>query len=306
MIVLVFLFFLILVFLNFHNNIRNDYFQRSDPVLHYTPRTKETKEWHVVPLQIFQTWNTRKLPPKMSECVERLKQMNPEFDHYLFDDADCRDFIKENFDTKVVWAYDQLIPGAYKADLWRYCVLYKMGGIYLDIKFKCEPDFSLMELTKDPETFVLDRPYEDLKMTVDENISIVNSHDFYTTILNTKHEWWSENDNKIGLYNAVMASIPNNPIFYTCIQEIVKNVQTKYYGDSPLSPTGPILLGKVFYKDKYTTKVKQLKYFNSIEGTYVINKKRKVLTHFPEYRKEQRQNNVDHYHVLWTNKKIYK
>ena len=31
-------------------------------------------------------------------------------------------------------AYDNLIPTAYKADLFRSCILYKTGGCYFDIK----------------------------------------------------------------------------------------------------------------------------------------------------------------------------
>ena len=30
-------------------------------------------------------------------------------------------------------AYDALIPGAFKADLFRYCVLFIYGGVYADI-----------------------------------------------------------------------------------------------------------------------------------------------------------------------------
>ena len=63
--------------------------------------------------------------------------MNPEFNHYLYDDKMCREFIKQNFSDDVLYVFDKLKPGAYKADLWRYCILYINGGIYIDIKFKC-------------------------------------------------------------------------------------------------------------------------------------------------------------------------
>ena len=46
----------------------------------------------------------------------------------------CRDFIAKHFSEEVVYTFDKLKPGAYKADLWRYCVMYITGGIYLDIK----------------------------------------------------------------------------------------------------------------------------------------------------------------------------
>jgi len=54
--------------------------------------------------------------------------------HYLFHDAECRDFIAQEYPPDVLMAYDRLIPTAFKADLWRYCVLYKYGGVYLDAK----------------------------------------------------------------------------------------------------------------------------------------------------------------------------
>ena len=109
----------------------------------------------IIPLNLFQTWHTLDLPPKMKENVELLKRQNPEFTHYLYDDKMCRDFIREHFHEDILWAFDKLKPGAYKADLWRYCVLYIHGGIYLDIKFKCINNFKLIELT-DQEYWVKD------------------------------------------------------------------------------------------------------------------------------------------------------
>ena len=99
-----------------------------------------------IPLKIFQSWHTLNLPPKMNDNVQLLKLQNPEFTHYLYDDEMCREFIKENFEEDVLNAYDKLIPGSYKCDLWRYCILYKYGGIYLDIKYKCVNDFKLIFL----------------------------------------------------------------------------------------------------------------------------------------------------------------
>jgi mannosyltransferase OCH1-like enzyme len=65
-----------------------------------------------------------------------MKAANPTFSYRLFDDNECRAFIEKHFPADIVKAYDTLIPGAYKADLWRLCMLYMEGGIYLDVKFK--------------------------------------------------------------------------------------------------------------------------------------------------------------------------
>jgi mannosyltransferase OCH1-like enzyme len=107
-----------------------------------------------IPLNIFQTWHTKNLPSFMAKNIENLQKINPEFKYQLFDDNDCLDFIHDNYDTDVLNAYNMLIPGAFKADLWRYCILYKYGGIYLDIKYNCINDFKLITVTKTlPNTY---------------------------------------------------------------------------------------------------------------------------------------------------------
>ena len=79
------------------------------------------------------------LPPKMYECIHdnlTLNRVGVDCIHYLFHDEDCRSFIEREYPPDVLMAYDRLIPTAFKADLWRYCVLYKYGGAYLDVKYK--------------------------------------------------------------------------------------------------------------------------------------------------------------------------
>lgn len=61
---------------------------------YYTTKTTYNS---IIPLKIYQTWYTKNLPPKMKERVELLKVDNPQFEHCLFDDNDCREFIKNNF-----------------------------------------------------------------------------------------------------------------------------------------------------------------------------------------------------------------
>ena len=226
-----------------------------------------------IPLDIYQTWKTKNLPPKMRECVENLKKQNPEFTHHLYDDEDCYEFIKRNFEPEVAAAYDSLIPGAYKADLWRYCILYKRGGVYLDIKYCNVDGFKLITLTN-REHFTLDIP-----------------------------------ESGGGIYNAFMICLPGNKILEKCIHQIVKNVQTKYYGDSYLSPTGPLLMKNVMT----SSQVKE------VERTgLTLNRKADntvciclhgipIMEIYQEYyNNEIKQNGQPNYGVLWYEKKIYK
>lgn len=224
----------------------------------------------VIPKNIFQTWYTKNLPPKMKESVELLKKQNPEFNHFLFDDDDCREFIQENFELDVLKAFDSLVPGAYKADLWRYCVLYIYGGVYLDIKFHCVNNFKLITLTEE-EHF---------------------ARDYLIS----------------GVYNAVMITLPKNETLLKCINQIVENVKSKYYGPTCLHPTGPALLGTFFTQNqKNAFKLFHIEKLNA-KGVskYVYCNTNLILENYTEYFNEQKKHKkVDHYGELWNSKNIY-
>lgn len=88
----------------------------------------------VIPRKIIQTWHTKTLSPKMKFTVDSLLQLNPEYSYRLFDSTEARNFIITHYNGYVLKAYDSLMPCAYKADLFRYCYLYKHGGVYIDMK----------------------------------------------------------------------------------------------------------------------------------------------------------------------------
>jgi mannosyltransferase OCH1-like enzyme len=223
----------------------------------------------IIPLNIYQTWHTKQLPPLMRKTVDKIIKNNPAFNYYLFDDNDCRNFIANYFDKEVLNAFDQLTPGAYKADLWRYCVLYENGGIYLDIKYEPVNNFKLINLT-------------------------------------TNEHWVLDMDKK-GIYNALMVCKPKNSILLKAINKIVENVKNEFYGNSSLEPTGPLMLEKYFtasqkkrfdmYHDIYLTINNRFIFFNN----YIIFK------NYNNYIQEQNNyKKVDHYSELWQKRLIYK
>lgn len=224
----------------------------------------------IIPLNLFQTWYTLNLPPKMRENVEILKKQNPEFTHYLYDDAMCRKFIEYNFDEDVVYAFDKLKPGAFKADLWRYCVLYIKGGIYLDIKYHCINNFKLINLT-DKEYWVKDR----------------------------------EQFNKNGIYQAFMVCLPRNNILKKCIDEIIQNCKYSiYYNDNlyeALDYTGPGLLANHF-KTNYINN-----FALNFNGKLILFNGKPILGCYSEYRNDQFSdpNTRSNYYELLLQRKLY-
>lgn len=87
-----------------------------------------------VPRTIVQTWKSHIVPKSFEFTVNVMKDLNPEYSYILYDDKEARDFIVKHYNNHIVKAYDTLKPPAYKADLFRYCYLYKHGGVYIDMK----------------------------------------------------------------------------------------------------------------------------------------------------------------------------
>ena len=226
----------------------------------------------IIPLNIYQTWHTKHLPQKMNENLEYNKAFNPKFNFIIYDDNDCREFIKNNFSNDVLMAFDKLKPGAYKADLGRYCILYINGGIYMDIKFRCVNGFKFISLTE--------------------------KEHFPTDVLIREYP----NEPNKGVYNGVMSSLPKNEKLLKTINQIVENVKNSYYGNSPLDPTGPILFGKFFdYEEKKNSITKR---YVGKQGNGVSIGKNIILDEYPEYRVEQNKTTI-HYNEYWRKKNIY-
>lgn len=87
----------------------------------------------MIPKNIFQTWKTMSLPGPIQSTIQQMLYLNPTYTYKLFDDTEMTQYIRRNFNEDTNTAYSKLNVGAAKADLWRYLVLYKEGGVYLDI-----------------------------------------------------------------------------------------------------------------------------------------------------------------------------
>ncbi|MEY8761840.1 glycosyltransferase family 32 protein [Chryseobacterium tongliaoense] len=86
-----------------------------------------------IPKQIFQTFKSKKLPWLTKLHIWNMKRKNPEYRYYFYDDHDIQKFITEEFPPEYIENYNRLTIGAAKADFFRYAILYKKGGIYLDV-----------------------------------------------------------------------------------------------------------------------------------------------------------------------------
>lgn len=87
----------------------------------------------MIPKIIYQTWKSKNIPENTQRVRDAIQALNPEYEMVLYDDNEIDQFIKDNFSSYIYNCYSQLNIGASRADFWRYCILHKNGGVYLDM-----------------------------------------------------------------------------------------------------------------------------------------------------------------------------
>jgi mannosyltransferase OCH1-like enzyme len=86
-----------------------------------------------IPKIIHQTFKTDKLPFITRWHISGFRKKNPDYEYKFYDDAAIDSFLKKHFDQDTYIQYQKLNIGAAKADFFRYALLLKEGGIYLDL-----------------------------------------------------------------------------------------------------------------------------------------------------------------------------
>lgn len=224
----------------------------------------------MIPKRIFQTWKTKNLSPELQANVDRLKSKNPTYEYTLFDDDDCRKYLLDNFGERYVRAFDELNSGAFKADLWRYAILYKEGGVYIDMDM--ELLVPLDDIIQGELVSIADRKKSDLVPSA--------------------------------VYQAFIASVPNHPVLLHALDISTYNVLSFHIPDTDCTDiTGPIVFGRalnIYWNKDSETPITEGKYgeitlYNvspDLEYTYNLKNKRIMRNKIKDY---------DRGHIYWDN-----
>ena len=105
------------------------------PIVRYGKKYKYILK--MIPKIIYQTWKSKKRNKTVDVLRESWKVLNNEFMYEYYDDNDILIFIKNNFDERTLKCYNRIKNGSLKADFFRYCILYKRGGLYIDVDIEC-------------------------------------------------------------------------------------------------------------------------------------------------------------------------
>ncbi|KAK6502378.1 membrane-bound alpha-1,6- mannosyltransferase Initiation-specific [Arthrobotrys conoides] len=92
------------------------------------------------PKHIYQTWKTENLPEIASDRQKSWIRNNPSHEYTLLTDITALQYVTENFnatDPYIVHLYTNFPQRILAADLLRYLIAYKSGGLYVDIDTIC-------------------------------------------------------------------------------------------------------------------------------------------------------------------------
>lgn len=233
-----------------------------------------------IPRKIFQIWDDSpfaSFPPIIQKSISTYRTLNPHYQHFSFGHHSAAQYIANHESPRVLHAYHLLRPLAYKADLWRYIVLYHQGGVYADAK-----SIALAPL--------------DVWLPIHGGLLV--------------------NDIRgAGILNALMAMPPRDPLMRLAIDQIVTNVEARFYGNSPLDITGPRLLASCLHRllasclDRPQTcpSYTRLQFDNT--GILIRDPTRDLVVasqHNGEYRRSlSRPGMPHHYEEFWLNRTVY-
>ena len=106
-----------------------------------------------IPKKIYQSWYTRDLPKEVNNKINRMLTLNPSYSHEIFTDEEMDDFVNKYYPGEIAECYNKLNIIVAKVDFWRYLILYKYGGIYLDMD--SEITRSLDEFIRDDDEAII-------------------------------------------------------------------------------------------------------------------------------------------------------
>lgn len=160
-------------------------------------------------LNVYQIWiQDQYVSNNMYNSIQTIFQYNPNINYTLLTNEKIITLLNEDTEFEnLLNAYKSIKPYAYKSDLTRLYILYKNGGVYIDIDFICTYNI--------------------------------------TSLCNNKELVLCKDIGNTSISNGFIFAEKGNSFLKYCIIECIKNIMNKKR-DGDLSITGPIFMGKCF------------------------------------------------------------
>jgi inositol phosphorylceramide mannosyltransferase catalytic subunit len=98
-----------------------------------------------IPKKIFTGVSTfTNLDPRISQNFSFLQELNEDWSFQVFSNQMQLEYMQENFDSEIFARFLSISPvyGAARSDLFKYCLMYLEGGVWLDAKSTANRSFS--------------------------------------------------------------------------------------------------------------------------------------------------------------------
>lgn len=173
---------------------------------------------------IHQTWKNKDIPHDLfhKEWIDSWLKFHPDWEYKLWTDDDNRNLIKEHYHEYLDF-YDRYPAPIQRADIVRYFILHKFGGLYVDLD--CIALRSLDTIIEENE----------IVLGVEPRCN--------WNILQRFHISCNYNKEKMLLSNALMYSIPDHPFWKIVFKEALNPY---FLNRNPVISTGPILLTRAY------------------------------------------------------------
>ncbi len=172
----------------------------------------------MIPKIIHQTWKTKEVPGKWVPLVRKVQTLNPGWEYKLWTDADNEGFVRDEFPEfyKIFMGFSRAIM---RADVIRYLIMSKIGGVYLDLDYEVLKPFD----------------FGNHSLILPLNRSLKNG------------------DPKDALGNCFFASAPGQPFWQDVINDLRQNPPSVSDPSQITKATGPLFLTRVYesHKDHY-------------------------------------------------------
>ena len=168
-----------------------------------------------IPKWIFRAGNDslENLHPEIAQIYNIQLENNPDYELFYFSKEDRLQLIIDQNDDELLYAYNTIVPEAFKTDIFRYVVLDVYGGVYMD--------FSMQTLV----------PFAD-----------IIKHYTYVYVKDTA----GDHPECEGLYIAFIITPKDNAFLKAGIKKFIYNIKHRIYGITCLTITGPHMLGEVY------------------------------------------------------------
>ena len=160
-----------------------------------------------IPRLLWQTDQSCTMSQKMRLACLTVEKLNPTYKYQFFNAEQRREFMIKHASVDTLKAYDSLIPGAYQATLWRYCVLYKFGGVYMDVKV----------------------------IGVTPLDAAIHANETSLLMRNTKQY----------IHNTIIACVPEENWLAEVIACVTQNVKNRAYGNNPFDIVGMAVIAQI-------------------------------------------------------------